>query len=191
MPKKVAQWISSNELKDLQPVIEEHGFAINRLIDHTDLDLLYSPLGHTHASIMAKATNSVDVTIPSAVITTRSWNTDEIDTAAIHDPVTNNSRFTVPVTGKYLLICNLRYQTGAVSAGTCRSLYKVNGVVGTTMNLVSIPISGSNPTLVVAGATILSLTAGDYVEFMAFQTSGVDLTNSAADSFGALVHLGT
>ena len=135
---------------------------------------------------MAKSTKVSDQTLTTATLTVIAWNTEAFDTDGLHDLVTNNSRITVALTGKYLVVVSISY-TGHAT-GTRLVRVSVNGT--DQPDIAQLPLTGSTETATLSGATILSLTANDYVEAKAYQTSGGDLDVRAADSHLELVYIG-
>ena len=96
--------------------------------------------------------------------------TDYIDTDGFHDPSTNNTRITIPTGkgGKYLVI------TGGLWANNpeqIRSMIYVNGSNFTELRDYNAG-GRSGP----IGHDILTLSAGDYIEFFTIQTSGANNT---------------
>lgn len=113
------------------------------------------------------------------------------DTADLHDNVVNNSRLTAPIDGTYLVSAEAQWQ---ISGSGLRQIT----IVAPTLAQPQIasdrdePVSGSNDmTQSVSGVTRLE--AGDYVELVVNQNSGV-ARNSLADSneypFLSMVWLG-
>jgi hypothetical protein len=106
------------------------------------------------------------------------FDSEATDTDAYHDTVTNNSRITIPsgLGGIYVVTGAMRFATNATGARFCRVHLNGSGSVnrfGTTMTAVS--GIGSH----VVYADQLSLTAGDYLQFIGFQSSGGPLDASA------------
>jgi hypothetical protein len=89
----------------------------------------------------------------------------------MHDPASNNTRFTVPTGGDglYLLTTVIAFSTTAI---TTRTLiwFRKNGTTRLT------PYIGTNASAGGSvwqhGSTITNLVAGDYIEVMAWQDSG-------------------
>lgn len=95
------------------------------------------------------------------------WNAEDFDTNTYHDNATNNSRLTVPSTGKYLVAANVIWDTNA--GGLRRIGFMVNATTDYVINEFG-PIS-SGQLVYVAATAILNLTAGDYVQCMVTQTT--------------------
>lgn len=110
---------------------------------------------------------------------------ESYDSGTLHDTVTNNSRITVPTTGKYVVTGQVGHgsTTGAAQARILK-----NGTA-TAVNSRGMDANGGN----VSVSDIVSCTAGDYLELAAFQNSGgtvnagsgTDTTFLAASLIGA------
>ncbi|MGE5594324.1 MAG: hypothetical protein ACM3X3_11695 [Betaproteobacteria bacterium] len=124
------------------------------------LDLLWAPPA-------ARVYHNAAQSIPNATWTTLAFNSERFDTDNIHDTATSNSRLTCKTAGKYLISLSLRFASNAT--GLRQAQVMLNGT--TRIALVSQnPISG-DPTIVNV-STVYSLSAGDYVEALAYQSSG-------------------
>ena len=118
----------------------------------------------------------------SATSITTSWvalpfSNEIYDTSTIHDNVTNNTRFTIPATGKYYLFAQMKISANAVTGLRAR-------LNGSTVIAAFTRGNGGSPEYV-QFFTEYSLTAGDYIEFMGY--SGTT-QNSSGDSetFGGI-----
>lgn len=112
-----------------------------------------------------------DQSINDATFTAVTFDTEDYDTDAYHSIVSNTSRFTVPTTAKYhILFCGLNE-----ASATGQRVVKVrkNGVT----DLLGGGFFAGNPSATWAQSVIVAntypLTAGDYIEIMAYQNSGV------------------
>jgi hypothetical protein len=99
-------------------------------------------------------------------------NTDYLDTDAFHNPSTNNTRFTVPAGkgGKYYVFGQIIFASGG-SNGNFRPRIDLNGSVFLAGRYYWSGNSDQTATI----EAIITLTAGDYVEFLAYQNSGGNL----------------
>ncbi len=145
--------------------------------------------GGSSTYIGARASLSSDQSIPHATDTALAWGTETFDSGGLIDVAgANPSRFTVPSGqgGKYLASCTVQWDS--VTGGILLRIYiYVNG------SQVGGPGGGRSPSG--AGTSIiltdvLDLSAGDYVEFFAFQGSGAALGARATDTFGSVSRLG-
>jgi len=109
--------------------------------------------------------------------------TDEYDTDAIHDPASNNTRFTIP-TGKtgYWLLQFSPMTTGHTSAFSNRSLVRINGSTKIYRHSMLIPANSGEYDIYFS--KVVKLTAGDYVEFAVWQNSGGTRTYYCAVNAG-------
>ena len=89
---------------------------------------------------------------------------DTFDTAAMHDPASNNTRVTAPATGIYVVMMQLYWASGG--AAMIPKL-RVNG----TTEIGSIREDQAG-TLNQQSVSTWKFTTGDYVEAVAFQFSG-------------------
>lgn len=103
---------------------------------------------------------------------------DDYDTDAYHDPVTNNSRLTVPASkaGKYVAWCSVSFApnaTGRRAVGLMK-----NGVL-LIVDAVNAVATSAKDTQRVVTFPPLVLIATDYLEVQAIQNSGGNLATSA------------
>jgi hypothetical protein len=112
--------------------------------------------------------------VQSETETFLTFDSEEWDTANLHDPTVNPGRLTVPSAGKYLVVANVGFEANASGA---RNLYiNVNGTAYTASQVyVNASTHPSSETLLVATA-IVSLNAGDYVTIGIGQNSGAPLS---------------
>jgi hypothetical protein len=129
------------------------------------------------SSASVNYTASVDTAIPYAA--------EDFDTNGFHDNSTNNSRITIPsgYSGKYLITGQL--ELGIVSTTYLQlRLYKngslLNAQLGRLFNLAH----NSSTQPMIAGSTVLSLVAGDYIQLMA-TSSDTNASTSTYSSFTA------
>lgn len=113
------------------------------------------------------AYNSAVQAVGSGAFTTLSLDSEDTDSAAMHDLVTNNSRITVPSTGFYFVMGHSRV-AASTSTQTALQLVK-NGTTTLQVNTLVVSSSFANDFEVIWCGP---LTAGDYVELQAFQNSG-------------------
>jgi hypothetical protein len=98
--------------------------------------------------------------------------TDLWDTDGFHDPASNNSRITIP-TGKggyYRFDFNVRFANNAT--GTRAIFLGINGTAGANAFR---GIVGSSTQTTLSSSFVYNLSAGDYVQIFAYQTSGGSL----------------
>ena len=126
---------------------------------------------YSGASVRISGTGLQSVT--NATWTTLLFATETFDTDAYHSNATNTGRFTIPTgkTGYYQINAQATYNTS--TAGGARSMRFIkNGSAIYSTGEISAP-SGQYPNVPIQ--YIAYLTAADYVELQAFQTSGTTL----------------
>jgi len=131
-----------------------------------------------------RAYNDGGQTIANTTVVAVTFNTEAFDTDAIHDTVTNPSRFTVPAgyAGKW----SFSYKASfiALAGGARITFMRKNGtdIPGAAVEEVG---SGSGRTTN-TNTVIVDLAVGDYVELFIYQTSGstVTLGNTVAVDAG-------
>lgn len=132
---------------------------------------------------MVKVTTSAATSMINNAYTSVAFGAEIFDTDGLHDNVTNNTRLTAALAGKYLIIGTLGYTSNATGQRTAR--IRINGI--STANEVLV---GTNPAGVTAIsiATIYILAVGDYVELQGYQDSGGAINNDT--SFLEMVYIG-
>lgn len=145
---------------------------------------------HTqHSFVGCVATRTTDQTgVVTATNTAIVFNgTEDFDTDGFHDPAINPSRITIPSGkgGKYRFSAAVTWDTDPT--GYRRLLFKKNGITDLCMDTTD-AVDGTQYTLQTVTTPPFSLVAGDYIEVMAYQTSGANRTISGsvvACRFGA------
>jgi hypothetical protein len=114
---------------------------------------------------------SSTVAIPNAAITSVTWNSHAWDNAGIHSTSVNPNRFTAPIDGVYL--AHLWINWDANGTGIRVGEFLIDGV----------DLNASDVRTAVPGFTtgqgctgIVSLSAGHYIEAVAYQSSGGSLS---------------
>ncbi len=102
------------------------------------------------------------------------FDTDEFDTASMHDTGSNISRIQIPVGGLYLITYEGLFSASATGQRVVR--IRKNG----TTDLIGGGFFAGNPNATWSQSVVVSsvylLAAGDYVEVMVYQNSGGNLT---------------
>jgi len=135
------------------------------------------PSGNSFNLVVAAwAYGSAVQSIPNNAYTALAFNTEIENVGGLHSTSVNNSRFTAPVAGDYLVIGGCGYATNATGVRQA-AIYKngssvVNGaiVTPTSTNIGLVAVSGR-----------IHLAIGDYIEIFTIQTSGGAL-NTAGSS---------
>lgn len=114
--------------------------------------------------------NSTNISIPGVNITVLTFDSERYDTGGLHSTSSNTSRLTCVVPGKYRIFGHCEYtQNGTGIRGL--HIY-VNGslsIAETYVSAISTAHQGMTAT------TEYALAAGDYVELVAYQSSGGNL----------------
>lgn len=178
--------------------------AVGTLYFDTDLDKMQrssgsawqdveraDPASSTPAFVGARATNTAGTSIPNDADTVVPFATEDFDSNAFHDLVTNNSRLTVPSgkAGKYLVVLQVATASGG---GSGRHLYIMKN--GTTIvGLNRYHWGTPNRTWWGNVSAVVDMSVSDYVEGYVNQNSGGALaleTTAGRVSF-SLTLLGT
>jgi hypothetical protein len=132
-------------------------------------------------------TKSTTQSIANATYTAVTFNTEDYDTDAIHDNVTNNTRFTIPSGkgGKWLTSGVVTFASNASGFRFVR-LYKNGNAFIVPAGIP--PVNGD--TTQVAFSYIHTFTAGDYMEVFVYQNSSGNLNIAGADLNVQFTYLG-
>lgn len=123
---------------------------------------------------MASVTKSADQTgLTNSAWTTVTFDTEAFDTDGMHDNVTNNSRLTAVIAGKYLVTGTLYIDdTNIVTSQTAGIRFIKNGgtteIFGQHFEVTVSAIPGA----IMSCAVLVSLAASDYMEMQAFCAGG-------------------
>jgi hypothetical protein len=114
-----------------------------------------------------KAYNAAAQNISNATVTKIAFDSEYFDTNAIHDPSSNNTRFTVPSgkDGKWQISITIAYDTNSSGFRQIR-VVKNN----TTFNNIVLPPANGDETHF-SHTDIFDLVATDYMELAAYQNS--------------------
>lgn len=126
----------------------------------------------TTAKVVASGcdlTHSVSQSIANTTLQALVFDTEAHDTASYHSTSSNTSRITVPTAGTYLFLANASFDVNATGV---RFIWFVkNGASTQRIGLAYAPATtGETPGL--HSATVLKLSATDYVEAYVYQNSG-------------------
>ena len=125
------------------------------------------PLGVGASSFSgARATKSAAQAITTATFTAITLTAEDFDTDSYHDNATNNTRFTVPTTAKYLVTGGGLWDGTSTNARQIR--FRVNGTTYVDPYVATRGFSDASMSL----TQIMALTAADYVELVVYQDSG-------------------
>jgi len=94
-------------------------------------------------------------------------NSEEIDVSAMHDPVTNNSRVTIPTGGDGLYLVLGQSQANWGSGNTCQADVRIRKNGATNLATATVVNSGAAFALVTLHtSTLVALVATDYIELV-------------------------
>lgn len=141
-----------------------------------------------YLNTQARVYKSANQTIATGTLTILTFDSEDYDTDTLHDTVTNNSRITIALTGKYFVFGLGQWVAGA---GTLRqNLFLLNGS-GHFSDVKAVVGAGAGTDNVTS--FIDNFNAGDYLELQVLQDSGgnLDVVGGTAQNtvFGA-VYLG-
>ena len=121
----------------------------------------------------AYAYSTTGTSVPTAAYTTIALNAELMDTDAMHDTVTNNSRLTFKTAGLYHVIGSVSVPNNTTGA---RKLYlRVNGgVLDNIAEATGATVGGVTYTVACQGYFFAAV--NDYVDIQAWQSSGGSLT---------------
>lgn len=145
------------------------------LLFHNGTDVVAMLLGSEGAGIAdsgARVTHSTTQSTTSGAWPAAIFDTEDYDTDAYHDTVTNNSRFTIPagLDGKFLIGGVVAFANNTTGTRGAR-IVENGGAGGTHLEVLQDATQGSLITAI-AFSTIKDLVATDYVEMDIFQDSG-------------------
>lgn len=126
--------------------------------------------------IGARVYNSANISCASGAAVALTFDSERYDTDTIHSTTTNTSRLTATTAGKYQIGGSLFFANNTTGA---RGLQiQLNGA--TAIAIVRIPTVGGTDVPALQISTVYDLAANDYVELVAYQTSGGALNVSAS-----------
>lgn len=173
--------LASSHVSDLTEVVQDIVGAMVTSNTETNITVTYddsdgtldfvASAGAAPALLGARGVKSAAQSITNETITAVSFDgADTFDSNSIHDPATNNTRFTIPAAsdGYYEIVASVTFASS--TTGLREIMLRKNGA--TYLKILEVPASS------VAGKTSLSLSdvvplvATDYVEICVYQTSG-------------------
>jgi len=143
--------------------------------------------GATFVGVALTATGAQSIS--NATNTFITFNVEDFDTDAFHSTSSNTTRITIPAgkDGKYQFTSHVLFDN---TGGTGRRItfFAKNGTLLNKSHTEVGPVSGSS--IGIVNSVLLNLVATDYIEVMAYQTTGGSInTDGASCSFSA-VYLG-
>lgn len=126
----------------------------------------------------ARVYNTSLITLTNATYTAVTFDSERFDDASYHDTATNSSRLTVPYDGRYLIGAHIGFDFDAGGGRQVR--LRVNGATTIATQGVA-PVPDDNNRISIC--TIWEMTALDYVEVLAYQTTGGPLNLEQNQAF--------
>lgn len=134
---------------------------------------------------MVRAKKSAAQAFATGVETALTFDGEDFDTDAMHDNVTNNSRFTAPVVGKYRIFGHIEWASNATGL---RFVQLTKG--GAFYNYVSIVPAASGDSTIQVFESMVELSAGQYMEVYGMQNSGGDLNVLPTNTRVHMIYVG-
>lgn len=133
------------------------------------------------APTIARLRQTVAQSLTNTVWGAITFTTEDVDTAGAHDTVTNPSRWTCPASGWYWIGGGVGFAANTTGIRGVR--FAINGTaVNGSESLAGASPSGSVGNRQPARSMLIQLTAGQYLEMEAFQSSGGALNTSVAST---------
>ena len=133
---------------------------------------------------MVRATKSTSQSIPPNVATAITFDGETFDTDSLHDNVTNNTRLTASISGKWLVIGNVEVVAGGLSGDV-----KIVKNGGNIYAATSLPLR-QNGNQKANLSAIVDLNAGDYVELIVIHSGLSSVPISYSNTFFSMVYIG-
>ncbi|OCZ53784.1 hypothetical protein [Dehalobacter sp. TeCB1] len=133
-------------------------------------------------------TKSTSQSIPSLTQAILTFDTELFDTSNMHDNSTNNSRLVAPVTGKYLVICQLYWVIFGTDKYSNITLFKNGAYTKYTTQIRSYETTGNG--LAHNLVALLSLNANDYLEMSVSQGTGSAQNANADYTMFSMIRVG-
>lgn len=132
-----------------------------------------------HCTIYNSANISIAVSGTAQALT---FDSEVVDSGNMHSVSVNTSRINIPAGGTGIYLLNGACRFAANATGYRQLEFRVNGV--TTIHLHRELNAGAGGPSYVSIGCIYPLTAGDYVELLAAQSSGGALNAEAVGTYG-------
>jgi len=145
-----------------------------------------SSLGGGSAFVGARVYNTTAISCANGAAVLLTFDSERYDTDNIHSTATNTGRLTATTAGKYHITGEATFAANAT--GNRGIVLRINGV--TEIAHVRVPAAGGSDVTMLSISSTWDMAATDYVELMAYQTSGgvLSVTNLAAASPEFMMH---
>lgn len=124
----------------------------------------------------ASVTHSAAQSMASGTVTALNFDTEDWDTDAYHDTVTNNTRFTLPSAGKYLITGWIPWAPQNTTSRRNLEVLKNGTAIEMRSEMMGAGSGAGEPNNTVS--VVVDGVAGDYYELVAWQNSGSALSSS-------------
>ncbi len=132
----------------------------------------------------ARVTHNTTQSIANSTDTVLAFNSETVDTAALHDTATNNGRITIPTgeDGYWQFVALVEFAANATGQRKVTLRHNGGGIYGQTQ--IDAAAAGNATWITVS--IILNPGAGDYMEVVVAQNSGGALNVTASCQFSAV-----
>ena len=129
---------------------------------------------------LCRVRQTIAQTIPNSGFTALLFDTEDIDYDSGHSTTVNTSRYTAQTQGWYWISYNTTFAANAT--GTRQAKLYLNGTTELPGTYQEQGVNSGTTQTNIAGAALIFLTVGDYVELLALQNAGGSL-NTVANAF--------
>lgn len=171
-------------------VVPQPPAIVTGVVTSTELAAIVAVLNFLTKGVLAALRATGTQSIPNNTWTALALDASDVDNAAGHSNVTNNSRYTAVYAGWYRAGGMNSWASNAT--GVRGVAWYVNGVALAAKGSLEQAITvASNGNWLAAPGQLIFLNVGDYVELFSFQTSGGALATQAAGAAVSISYEGT
>lgn len=158
----------------------DFGYAIK-----TYADTITSTVFASYPEVVpsARVYNNAHISLDNTTLTALTFNTERWDTDTIHDTSTNTGRLTCKTAGIYVVTGHVSFAANATGIREARIIHNGSTVYASTRT-DAVASGKTNITV----STLVSMAVNDYVELIAYQSSGgalnVEYDASFSPEFG-------
>ncbi len=138
---------------------------------------LYGAFTYPPGTPYARVYNSAAISLTTATSTALTFNSERNDTDSIHDTTTNTNRLTCNTAGRYVIAGTVEF--GGNATGLRLIIIRING----TTEIARQFLAANAGTQSMSVSTLYTLAVTDYVELVAYQSSGGALNVNAAANY--------
>ncbi len=140
-------------------------------------------LGFLYQPPSCRVYNSANISVANATAQALTFNSERYDTDTMHSTASNTSRITFTTAGKYEVGGCVRWAAQATYAGVREIGIRLNGATYIVVNDEMGSASANALTIIQAVTTEYVFAAADYVELVAYQSSGGALNAENAGNY--------